>query len=67
MIIAFGRQVFREKRVASELFARARGIFGDKGLVDLVSLMGMYSMTAILLAAFDIQLHEGEKPLPPIP
>ena len=66
VIIAFGRQVFREKRVASELFARAHTIFGDKGLVDLVSLMGMYAMTAVLLAAFDIQLREGEKPLLPI-
>ena len=64
-IIELGRQMFREKKVASELFARARNIFGDRALVELVLLMGSYSSIAALLTAFDVQLAPGQKPLLP--
>ena len=64
-IIQLGRQVFGEKKVASELFARARNIFGNHALVELVLLMGSYSSIAALLTAFDVQLDPGQKPLLP--
>jgi len=65
VIIQLGRQVFGEKKVASDVFARARNIFGDRGLVELVLLMGSYSSIAALLTAFDVQLDPGQKPLLP--
>jgi hypothetical protein len=34
-------------------------------MVDLVSLMGNYVATALLLVAFDAQLPEGQEPLLP--
>ena len=64
-IIQLGRQVFGEKKVASDVFARARNIFGDRGLVELVLLMGSYSSIAALLTTFDVQLTPGQKPLLP--
>jgi 4-carboxymuconolactone decarboxylase len=64
-IIQLGRQVFGEKKLASEVFARARNIFGDRGLVELVLLMGSYSSIAALLTTFDVQLDPGQKPLLP--
>jgi len=64
-IIELGRQMFGEKKVASEVFARARNIFGDHALVELVLLMGSYSSIAALLTAFDVQLDPGQKPLLP--
>jgi 4-carboxymuconolactone decarboxylase len=65
VIIQFGRELFGRRRVSSETFARALAIFGSRGLVDLVSLMGQYAATAALLCAFDIQLHPGrEAPWP---
>jgi 4-carboxymuconolactone decarboxylase len=65
VIIEFGRELFGKRRVAPETFARALKIFGRRGLVDLVSLMGQYAATAALLTAFDIQLHPGrEAPWP---
>ena len=64
-VIEFGRQLFRDKRVAPATFAKALAIFGERQLVDMVSLMGNYAATALLLAAFDMQLPEGEvKELP---
>lgn len=59
-IILFGRQLFDEKRVSPEVFAAALRIFGRKTLVDMVGLMGNYASTALLLAAFDMQLPDGD-------
>lgn len=65
-IIEFGRQVFREHRVTSAAFARLKALFAPAMLVDLVLLMGNYAGTAVLLAAFDMQVPEG-KPTLPVP
>jgi len=59
-IIRFGRELFERRRVSPEVFADALRIFGRKTLVDMVALMGNYASTALLLAAFDMQLPDGE-------
>ncbi len=66
VIISFGREMFGNKKVDSETFARALKIFGPKQLVDLVHLMINYQGTATLLAAFDMQLDPGQQPLLPV-
>ncbi len=66
-IIQLGREVFRNHRLSPDTFARALQLFGNKTLVDLVSLMGNYASTAVLLTTFDQQLPPGQKPLLPIP
>jgi 4-carboxymuconolactone decarboxylase len=63
-IIEFGRQIFRDHKVTSEAFARARALFEPTKLVELVLLMGNYAATAALLCAFDMQVPEGAPPLP---
>jgi len=67
VVIQFGREMFRQKKVTSETFARALKIFGPKQLVELVVLIALYSATAVELGAFDMQLHSGQKPLLPLP
>jgi 4-carboxymuconolactone decarboxylase len=66
-VIELARQLWRDHRVTSDLFATAKALFGPHKLVDLVLLMGNYAGTAALLAAVDMQLHSGKKPLLPIP
>ena len=66
-VIELGRQVFRDHKVTSETFAKAKALFGANKLVELVMLMGNYAGTAALLTALDMQLHPGQKPLLPIP
>jgi 4-carboxymuconolactone decarboxylase len=66
-VIELGRQLFRDHRVTSETFDRVKVLFGPHKLVELVMLMGNYAGTAALLAAVDMQLHPGRKPLLPIP
>lgn len=64
-VITFGRQLFQKKRVEPAVFATMLKLFGKRQLVDLVALMGNYAGTALLLAAFDMQLPDGEvKELP---
>ena len=65
-IIEFGRELFGRRRVSPPNFARALQLFGRRKLVDLVTLMGNYVGTAFLLAAFDMQLPEGETPKLPV-
>ena len=64
-IIAFGREVLRERKVRSETFARAVELFGHEGVVNLAALMGNYAATAIMLNAVDQQVHPERKPLLP--
>jgi 4-carboxymuconolactone decarboxylase len=66
-VIELARQIFREHKVTSELFAKAKALFGPNKLVELVMLMGNYAATAALLITVDMQLHRGQKPLLPIP
>jgi len=63
-IIEFGRQAVGRHKVTSEVFARLKAFFEPNQLVDLVLLMGDYAGTAILLAAFDMQVAEGRPLLP---
>jgi len=67
VVIELGRQIWRDHKVTSETFAKAKSIFGPNKLVELVMLMGNYASTAALLTAVDMQLHAGKKPLLPIP
>jgi 4-carboxymuconolactone decarboxylase len=66
-VIELGRQLWRDHKVTSETFAKAKALFGPHKLIDLVLLMGNYAGTAALLAAVDMQLHKGKQPLLPIP
>lgn len=59
-IVQLGREAFGDRKVSSDTFARALKIFGKQGLVDIVTLMGDYSATAILLFTFDQHLPPGE-------
>ena len=65
-IIELGRQVLGDHKVTSAAFARVKALFEPSKLVQLVMLMGVYSSTAILLAAFDMQVPE-DKPQLPVP
>jgi 4-carboxymuconolactone decarboxylase len=66
-VIELGRQIFRDHKVTPDLFAKAKARFGPNKLVELVMLMGNYAGTAALLIAVDMQLHQGQQPLLPIP
>src|SRR6266850_7342972 len=66
-IVAFGRELFRDRKVRSETYAEVVRVFGQAAVVNIAALMANYAFTAVMLTAFDQQLHEGRKPLLPHP
>src|SRR5882757_8016264 len=66
-IVAFGRELFRDRKVRSETYAEMVRVFGQAAVVNIAALMANYAFTAVMLTAFDQQLHEGRKPLLPLP
>jgi len=61
LIIDLGRQLLREHRLDSELFAAAVEAFGEQGVVELVTVMGDYVMAGMLLTAID-QRQPADRP-----
>jgi len=64
-IIQLGRELFQDRDVSSETFARVLGHLGKRDLVDLCQFMGNYTRTAILLHTFDVHLPYDREPLLP--
>jgi len=65
VIVQLGRDSITKHKVASDTFARAVKLFGHQGVVNIMSLMGDYAATTILLNAAD--QHVRDKSLLPIP
>jgi 4-carboxymuconolactone decarboxylase len=67
VIIRSGRQLLRDHKLSSELYAKAVELFGKQGIVEMAAVMGDYAMAAIMLSAADQHLPPDRKvfPLPP--
>jgi len=67
IVIQMGREIFGRHELSSDTFARAMKIFGEKNLVDIVSLMADYAGTATRLTAVNQQMPPGWKQFLPLP
>jgi len=67
VIVQLGRDSITKHKVGSDTFARAVKLFGNQGVVNLVSLMGDYAATTILLNVADQRVRPKDKSLLPIP
>jgi len=67
VIVQLGRDSISKHKVGSDTFARAVKLFGNQGVVNIVSLMGNYAATTILLNASDQHVRPKDKSLLPIP
>jgi 4-carboxymuconolactone decarboxylase len=65
LIVGFGRELFRTRKLRSRTFSRAVDVFGRRGVLELAALMGNYAGTALILAVVDQQLHPEQTPLLP--
>jgi len=64
-IIQLGRAIFRDHKVAPELWARMEQHFGRQGAVEVTTVMADYAMVGFVLTAVDQQLPAERKPLLP--
>ena len=58
----FGTELLNTKQVSDPVFKAAVGKFGEKGVVDLVSVMGYYHLVSMLLNVDRYPLPPGTKP-----
>ena len=65
VIIKVGRQIMREHKLDSDLYAEAVRLFGRKGLVEMVTVMGDYVMVGMVLTAIDQHLPANRPALLP--
>ena len=67
IVIQLGREMFGDKRVGSETFARGIKMFGRKGVTDLAGLMAFYEFLYISSnVAFDLESGGNFPKLPPL-
>lgn len=66
VIIRLGRAILRDHKVNSALYAEAEKLFGRRGIVEMVTVMGDYIMVGMVMTAIDQQLP-ADRParLPP--
>ncbi len=65
MIIKLCRAIMRDHKVDSAMYAEAVKLFGRKGLVELVTVMGDYVMVGMVMTAIDQHLPDNRPALLP--
>ena len=66
LIIKFGRAIMRDHKVSSELYADVVKTFGQKGMLEMVTVMGDYVMVGMVMTAIDQHVPaERAELLPP--
>lgn len=67
-VIEFGRAMLRgDHQVSPAMWAKMVSLFGRQGTMEIVMIMGDYTMTAMVLNAVDQQLPPDRPPLLPFP
>ena len=56
------RALFATRRLPDALYRRGGAVLGERGLVELVGIVGYYSMVALTLNAFELRLPENFAP-----
>ena len=59
-VYALVTEYFATTRVSDATYERALAALGERGLVDLVGLVGYYSLVSMTLNVFEVGLPEGE-------
>jgi 4-carboxymuconolactone decarboxylase len=60
-------QIYRDKTVTDEMYNTARAKFGERGILDLIGIMGYYDTVAmILITAKAAPPPDGTPQLPPL-
>ncbi len=65
-VFNFGMEMFRARRVTPQTFQTVRDLLGDRGLVELTTLFGFYTMLAFNANAVELDLPH-DSPEPPLP
>lgn len=62
LVHEFATTLYRTQTVDADLYGRAVAELGERGVVDLVGVLGYYALISMTLNVFDVSLPEGEAP-----
>jgi 4-carboxymuconolactone decarboxylase len=62
IVYEFATQLHRDHRVGDATYAEAMVEFGETGVVDLVGILGYYTLISMTLNTFHVPLPNGEQP-----
>jgi 4-carboxymuconolactone decarboxylase len=65
LVYRFARALLADGRVDDALFAEAQRLLGERGVVDLVGIVGYYALVSMTLNAFEVPTPDGTAPLDP--
>lgn len=55
----FATELLRNRRVTDATYARATALIGERGVVDLVGIMGYYTLISMTCVAFEVEPGPG--------
>jgi 4-carboxymuconolactone decarboxylase len=61
VVYDFCRVFYRDHKVDDATYARALAQFGERGVVELVGIMGYYALISMTLNVFEVPVPEGAK------
>lgn len=64
VVYQFCKELHENKSVSDETYAKALGMFGERGVIDLVGVSGYYTLVSMVLNVDRHPLPEGVAPLP---
>jgi 4-carboxymuconolactone decarboxylase len=59
--LRFRQRAGEDQRVSNATFERAKKELGETSVIDLVGIIGYYSLVSVTLNAFELPLPDGEK------
>jgi 4-carboxymuconolactone decarboxylase len=65
LIIRFGQELLEVRKVSDKTFDAVRARWGEKGLLELTAVMGVYTMNATILRAMDYRAAPDARHLTP--
>ena len=61
-VYAVTRAMHEERRLADDVYAEAKAALGEQGLVDLIGILGYYTLISMTLNAFEVETPDGSTP-----
>lgn len=62
VVYEFSRTLLEQRAVNDDLYERAIEVLGQETTIDLVAILGYYSLISLTINAFRVSLPEGSEP-----
>jgi 4-carboxymuconolactone decarboxylase len=60
-------EIQERKGVGDDTYRRATDLLGEQTVIDLLTVIGYYTLLAVVLTGLDVEAPDGSIPLPPLP